>query len=154
MLQLTVGGRRKTASRQLSGLQTREGGTPEKEVTEGTQNHNGKGVLFCPHQPRRLLRGGTPGQRRPAAAATPGTHVPVASPPIPVKQNIPAPALQQKTGQSIQAPHVSSQPFDNMLKVVTVVQQIMTEVSGALSQEEKIVAITKIVLKLLNQNGR
>jgi hypothetical protein len=39
-----------------------------------------------------------------------------------------------------------------MLKVVTVVQQIMTEVSGALSQEQ-IVAITRIVLKLMNQNG-
>jgi hypothetical protein len=40
-----------------------------------------------------------------------------------------------------------------MLNVVTVVQQIMTEVSGAQSQEEQIVAITKIVLKLMNQNG-
>jgi hypothetical protein len=40
-----------------------------------------------------------------------------------------------------------------MLKVVTAVQQIMTEVSGAQSQEEQIVAITKIVLKLMNQNG-
>jgi hypothetical protein len=40
-----------------------------------------------------------------------------------------------------------------MLKVVIVVQQITTEVSGALSQEEQIVAITKIVLKLMNQNG-
>jgi hypothetical protein len=40
-----------------------------------------------------------------------------------------------------------------MLNVVTVVQQIMTEVSSAQSQEEQIVAITKIVLKLMNQNG-
>jgi hypothetical protein len=40
-----------------------------------------------------------------------------------------------------------------MLKVVTVVQQIMTEVSGAQSQEEQIVAITKIVLKPMNQSG-
>jgi hypothetical protein len=40
-----------------------------------------------------------------------------------------------------------------MLKVVTVVQQIVTEVSGAMSEEAKIVAITKIVLKLMNQNG-
>jgi hypothetical protein len=40
-----------------------------------------------------------------------------------------------------------------MLKVVTVVQQIMTEFSGAMSQEEQIVAITKIVSKLMNQNG-
>jgi hypothetical protein len=40
-----------------------------------------------------------------------------------------------------------------MLKVVTVVQQIMREVSGALSQEEKIMAITKIVFNLMNQDG-
>jgi hypothetical protein len=40
-----------------------------------------------------------------------------------------------------------------MLRVVTVVQKIMTEVSGAMSEEERIVAITKIVLKLMNQNG-
>jgi hypothetical protein len=40
-----------------------------------------------------------------------------------------------------------------MLKLVSVVQQTMTEVSGALSQEGKIVAITNIVLKLINQNG-
>jgi hypothetical protein len=40
-----------------------------------------------------------------------------------------------------------------MLKVVTVVQQIMAEVSGALSKADKIAAITKIVLKLMNQNG-
>jgi hypothetical protein len=32
-----------------------------------------------------------------------------------------------------------------MLRVVTVVQQIMTEFSGAVSEEDKIVAIAKIV---------
>jgi hypothetical protein len=66
------------------------------------------------------------------------------------------PLRQQKsqpTGQLVQAPLVNSQPIDNMLKVLTVVQQIMTEVSGAQSQEEQIGAITKIVLKLMNQNG-
>jgi hypothetical protein len=81
------------------------------------------------------------------------SQVPVAPPPTTVKQNIPAPALQQTTGQSVQAPLVDSQPLDNMLRVVTVVQQIMTEFSGALSEEDKIVAITKIVPKLRNQNG-
>jgi hypothetical protein len=39
-----------------------------------------------------------------------------------------------------------------MLKVVTVVQQIMTDVSGALLEKEQIVAITKTVLKLMYQN--
>jgi hypothetical protein len=77
----------------------------------------------------------------------------VAVPPEAKKSSVPAPVQEQETGQSVQAPPVSSQTFDNMLKVVTVGQQIMTEVSGALSEEEKIVAITKIVLNLMIQNG-
>jgi hypothetical protein len=40
-----------------------------------------------------------------------------------------------------------------MLKVVTVVQQIMTEFNGDVSEEDKIVAITKIVLNLMKHNG-
>jgi hypothetical protein len=40
-----------------------------------------------------------------------------------------------------------------MMIVVTVVQQIMTEFSGAVSEEDKIVAITKIVLNLMKQDG-
>jgi hypothetical protein len=38
-----------------------------------------------------------------------------------------------------------------MMRVVTVVQQIMTELSGAVSEEDKIVAITKIVSNLMKQ---
>jgi hypothetical protein len=41
-----------------------------------------------------------------------------------------------------------------MLKVVvTVVQQIMTQSNGAVLEEAKILAITKIVLNLMEQNG-
>jgi hypothetical protein len=64
------------------------------------------------------------------------TQVPVAPPPTTARQNLTAPTLQQ-TDQSLHEPLVNSQPIDNMLKVVTIVQQIMTEVSGAQSQEEK-----------------
>jgi hypothetical protein len=39
-----------------------------------------------------------------------------------------------------------------MLRTVTVVQQFMTEFNGAVSEEEKIVAITKIILNLVKQN--
>jgi hypothetical protein len=39
-----------------------------------------------------------------------------------------------------------------MLRIVIVVQQFMTEFNGAVSEEEKIVAITKIVLNLMKQN--
>jgi hypothetical protein len=40
-----------------------------------------------------------------------------------------------------------------MLRVITAVQQIMTEFNGAVSEEDKIVAITKIVLNLMKQDG-
>jgi hypothetical protein len=42
MLQLPIGGRGKTPSRQLSGLQTREGGAAEKENTEDTKTTTGR----------------------------------------------------------------------------------------------------------------
>jgi hypothetical protein len=64
------------------------------------------------------------------------SQVPVAPPRTAVKQNVPAPALQH-TGQSVQAPLVNNQPLDNMLRVVTVVQKIMTKISGAQSKEKK-----------------
>jgi hypothetical protein len=107
-----------------------------------TSNIITPGVCFA-----AALRGSGVQQQQPQKS-----QVPVAPPHTTVKQNVPAPALQQ-TGQSVQAPLVKSQPLDNMLRVVTAVQQIMTEVSGAQSQEEQIVAITKTVLKLMNQNG-
>jgi hypothetical protein len=40
-----------------------------------------------------------------------------------------------------------------MLRVVMVILQIMTEFNGAMSEEAKIVAITKIILNLMKQNG-
>jgi hypothetical protein len=51
-----------TPSRQLSGLQTREGGGAEEEIAENTQNYNGEGVLLQPYHGRCLLRGGAPRQ--------------------------------------------------------------------------------------------
>jgi hypothetical protein len=35
----------------------------------------------------------------------------------------------------------------------TICQQIMTELNGAESEEDRIMAITKIVFQLMNQNG-
>jgi hypothetical protein len=40
-----------------------------------------------------------------------------------------------------------------MMRVVTVVQQIITEFSGSVSEEDKVVAITRILLNLMMQNG-
>jgi hypothetical protein len=51
------------------------------------------------------------------------------------------------------APNVNSLPLDNgMLRTVAAVQQFMTEFNGAVSEEEKIVTITKIVSNLMKQN--
>jgi hypothetical protein len=36
----------------------------------------------------------------------------------------------------------------------TIFQQIMTELSGAESEDDRIVVFTKTVLKLMKQNGR
>jgi hypothetical protein len=59
----------------------------------------------------------------------------------------------QATGQSAGTPNVKSLPLDNMLRIVTVVQQFMIEIRGAVSEEEeKIVVFTKIVLNLMKQN--
>jgi hypothetical protein len=74
-----------------------------------------------------------------------------------MEPRIPAPLHQHKqqaTGQSAGTPNVNSLPPDNtsMLRTVTVVQQFMTEFNGAVSEEEKTVAITKIVLNLMKQN--
>jgi hypothetical protein len=40
-----------------------------------------------------------------------------------------------------------------MFKVANVVQQIMTELSEAVSEKDKVVVITKIALNLVKQNG-
>jgi hypothetical protein len=40
-----------------------------------------------------------------------------------------------------------------MLRIVAAVQQFMTEFNGAVSEEEKIVAITKTVPNLMKQNN-
>jgi hypothetical protein len=68
----------------------------------------------------------------------------------------PAPAMVQQhkeSGQSAQASNGNSAFLDNMFRVASVVQQIMTGLNDAVSEEQKIVAITKIVMKLMSSNG-
>jgi hypothetical protein len=67
-----------------------------------------------------------------------------------------APLITSKTkvsGKSAQASSATTASLDDMFKFAAIVQQIMTELSGAVSEENKIVAITKIVLNLNKQNG-
>jgi hypothetical protein len=56
----------------------------------------------------------------------------------------------QRTGLSVQAP---SSPNNDMLKVAIVVQQIVIELSESVSEKDKIMVITKMVLNLMKQNG-
>jgi hypothetical protein len=67
-----------------------------------------------------------------------------------------APLITPKTqvsGHSVQSSSATTSSLDDMFKVAAIVQQIMTEFNGAVSEESKIVAITKIVIKLMKQNG-
>jgi hypothetical protein len=60
---------------------------------------------------------------------------------------------QQVPSQSIQTPDVNSSSLKDMFDVVAMVfQQIMTELSEANSDEERIVAIIKIVLRHVKRN--
>jgi hypothetical protein len=63
-------------------------------------------------------------------------------------------AEQQQTGQSIPAPSVSNEPDDNMVRVVTVVRQIMRELKGSASEKAKIMVITNIVYNLLQEDDK
>jgi hypothetical protein len=84
-------------------------------------------------------------------------HVPQAANSRVAEMGTPAPVMEnqqhKESGQSAQASNVSSASLNNMFRVASVVQQIMTGLSDAVSEEEKIVAITKIVLQLMNSNG-
>jgi hypothetical protein len=65
--------------------------------------------------------------------------------PVPLHQH-----KQQATDESVGAPNVNSLPLDtSMLRIVTVAQQFVTEFNGAVSEEDKTVAITKIILNLM-----
>jgi hypothetical protein len=62
---------------------------------------------------------------------------------------------QQVSSQSVQAPNANSSSLNDMFTLfATIFQQIMTDLNGAESEEDRIMTITKIVLKLVKQNGR
>jgi hypothetical protein len=107
------------------------------------QNLTTPGLSFA-----TALRGKTEKQLQPQ------THQAVVTGPATIEPRVPA-ALpqheQQTTGQSVRAPNVNSLPLDKMSKiVVTLVQQIMTE---SVLVKAKLLAISEIVLNLIEQNG-
>jgi hypothetical protein len=66
-----------------------------------------------------------------------------------MQQHLPLQKIQ-KTGLSVQAPSSSN---GDMLKIATIVQQIITDLSEAVSEKDKIILITKMVPNLMKQNG-
>jgi hypothetical protein len=66
-----------------------------------------------------------------------------------VQQHLPQQEFQ-KAGLSVQDPSSSN---NETLKGAIVVHQIMTELSEAVSEENKTMVITKMVLNLTKQNG-
>jgi hypothetical protein len=115
-------------------------------VAESAQD-NVKGVLFQPHQPRTILGGGAKQQHSNSRGLNrPQFHRPAPSP---------SRHIQQVSSQSVQIPKANGSSLNDMLTVVArIFQQIMTESNGAESEEDRIVVITKTVLKLVKQNGR
>jgi hypothetical protein len=88
-----------------------------------SSNHTTPGVSNA-----AALRGSTQ-QQQPQAP-----QVPTAGGPTKEQQSVPDPVQSQQLGQWVRAQNVNSQPLDNMLRVVTVVQQIMKEFNGAVSE--------------------
>jgi hypothetical protein len=154
MLLLPVGGRGKTASRQLPAMQAREGELKKQESQRAPKTTTGwmfSSSLTTPGVSFSSAFRGSADHQRPQAG-----NISTAGPPTEIHvqvYNITASATKLQSGQSVRAPIIHSQPLDNKLKVVTAVQQIMTEFNGALSEEDKRVAITKIVLILMKHNG-
>jgi hypothetical protein len=57
----------------------------------------------------------------------------------------------QKTGQAVQAPTVNSDSLE-MFRAFSVAQQIMAELKGSASEEDRFVSIAKIIFNLMKQN--
>jgi hypothetical protein len=60
---------------------------------------------------------------------------------------------QQERGQPVRDPNVNSFPSDNIQRTSNAVQQIMTKFENAELEQSRVMAITKLVLYLMNQNG-
>jgi hypothetical protein len=152
MLQLSIGGRRKLhpanyrGCRHAKEMQKKTQRTPRTTTGRAfSSNLTTPGMTFA-----AALRGKTEEQQQPQTHQVAG--------PDTMEHRVPATLPQhdqQITDQSVQAPNVNSLSLDEMLEVtVMVVQQIMSESNGTVLEGAKILAITKIVLNLIEQNGR
>jgi hypothetical protein len=118
----------------------------QRSPNKGTSGRTFSSNYVTPGQSFAAALRSNPGQQPPMRQAPRATAEPMRGPPPAEQQAKPA-------GQSVQTSNVNSTSLDDMFKVATVVQQIMTELNGAVSEEGKIVAITKIVLSLMKRDG-
>jgi hypothetical protein len=155
MLPLKVGGRRGTSSLRLSRLQARQGSAAKDKAAESAQDYKGR-VFSSSHT--------TPGlQVSFAAVLRSNTTIAAASATLsftglprhsgrnessgPLRHN------QQVPSQTVQASNAkSSSLYDVFTVVATTFEQLLTKLNGAESEQDKIRAITKIVLKLKKKN--
>jgi hypothetical protein len=109
-----------------------------------SSSHTTPGLSFAV-----VLRSNTQQQRQPhllsVAQACLATVREMSVPP-PLRHN-----QQQVPSQSVQVPRANSSSLNDMLKVFPTVFQ---QTNGAESEEDRVVVITEIVLKLMKQNGR
>jgi hypothetical protein len=60
--------------------------------------------------------------------------------------------INQISGQSMQAKNVNINAMDDVFLAFTMAWHIMTELSGAATEKEKVAVITKTVFRLLKNN--
>jgi hypothetical protein len=121
----------------------------KEEVAESVQDCNRKVVLFQPHHPMTIFRGGATQWHNISSPSRPQFHRPV--PPQLEKRVSPSLEAQPTIStKSVQAPNTNSSSLNDMFTVAaTIFQQIMTELSGTESEVDRVVVITRIVLKLI-----
>jgi hypothetical protein len=137
-------------------------------LVDGEKPHlcNYRGCRRAKEEVRKRLQWGgcsvaaTPTQKYPscwryaAASATPSDtglhrHGGRNKCPPPLRHN-----QQQVPSQSVQAPNANSSSLSDLFTVVReIFQQIMTELNGAESEDDRIMAITKMKLKLMKWSG-
>jgi hypothetical protein len=61
---------------------------------------------------------------------------------------------RKERGQPVPAPIVNSELQDKAFRSLAVVQQIMKELKGAVSEEDTVLAITKIVITVMKEDGK
>jgi hypothetical protein len=115
--------------------QARHGRDAKEKPAESAQDYSGKGVLFQPHHPRVIFRGGAT-QQHTATAAAASAALSCTGLSRNSGRNECFPSLE--LSQSVQAPNANSSSLNGTFTAVaTAFQQITTELSGAESEEDR-----------------